>query len=492
MDVVLKETELIINGEFTPSLSGRKYEVHNPANPDEIVGLAASANAEDVSRAVEAAHAAFPAWSSLSYQERAEYLEKVDKELVKDESDLKYRIGLFTREHGKILKESGIEMTRLGDRFLLCANYADRLSEDEKIPGPPFDTIITRQPRGVATLIVPWNWPLSILGAKLPQALITGNTVVVKIASQSPLAPALTLLKIAETLPPGVVNVITGSSSEVGEPLLTHPLVRKINFTGGIETGRHIMAMAAKTLKPVTLELGGNDAGIVLEDADLDPPTLQRMAMGIFLTTGQVCMALKRIYVHKSRYKELVDGLTEVVAKHVIGNGLDPEVTMGPLNNKEQLQYIQEIVAEAKQSGATVNEVGRISDEELFQKGYFHKPTIVLDAAPTLKVVQEEQFGPVIPILPFEKEEVAIQMANETEYGLCSSVWTPDKDRALSIARKLEAGYTYLNGHGPMAQDGRAPFGGFKESGIGRNLGFEGTLEFQEYHSISGPHGSMF
>ena len=486
------ETQLIINGEWRPSLSGRTYEVRNPANPEEIVGHAARANADDVNLAVEVAHKAFPEWSALSYHERAEYLRRVEKELVADKEDLQYRIPLFTREHGKILKESGMEMTRLGDRFLLCASYADRLSQDEAIPGPPFDTIITRQARGVALLIVPWNWPLSILGAKLPQALITGNTVVIKTSYQAPLAPSLTIKKMAEVLPPGVINLVTGPSSEIGDALLTHPLARKINFTGGIETGRHVMAMAAKTLKPVTLELGGNDPAIVLEDADLSQESLQRMAMGTFLTSGQVCMALKRIYVHKSRYKELIEGFTEVVSKHVIGNGLNPEVTMGPLNNEKQLRFVQELVAEAKQSGATVNEVGRITDEELFQKGHFHRPTIVTDVDHTLRVVQKEQFGPVIPIMPFDKEEEAIEMANDTEYGLCSSVWTTDKERALQIARQLEAGYTYLNAHGPMAQDSRAPFGGFKESGIGRALGFEGVLEFLEYHSISSAPGWLF
>lgn len=486
------ETQLIINGEWRPSLSEQLYEVHNPANPEELVGRAARGNADDVNLAIEAAHRAFPAWSSLSYQERAEYLRKVDKALVADENDLKFRIGLFTREHGKILKESGMEMTRLGDRFLLCASYADRLAQDENLDSPPFDTIITKQPRGVAVLIVPWNWPLSILGAKLPQALMAGNTVVIKTSYNAPLAPALTIRKIAETLPPGVVNLVTGSSGELGEALLTHPLVRKINFTGGIESGRHIMAMAARTLTPVTLELGGNDPAIILEDADLSPESLQRMAMGTFLTAGQVCMALKRIYVHASRYKELVEGFTAIVSKHLVGNGLNPDVTMGPLNNEGQLRFVQGLVADAREKGATVNEVGQVEDEELFERGYFHRPTIVSDVDPESDVVKKEQFGPVVPIITFEGTEDAVRMANDTEYGLCSSVWTADKDRALQIARQLEAGYTYLNAHGPMAQDSRAPFGGFKESGVGRALGFEGVLEFMEYHSISGPQGWLF
>jgi acyl-CoA reductase-like NAD-dependent aldehyde dehydrogenase len=231
----LAKTELVIDGEWRSASSGMLYDVYNPANPEELVGQAARGNADDVNLAVEAAHKAFPEWSSLSHQERAEYLRKVDKALVEDESDLKFRIGLFTREHGKILKESGMEMTRLGDRFLLSASYAERLAEDENLNGPPFDTIITKQPRGVTVLIVPWNWPLSILGAKLPQALIAGNTVVIKTSYHAPLAPTLTIRKMAEVLPPGVINLVTGSSGELGEALLTHPLVRKIKFTGGIE-----------------------------------------------------------------------------------------------------------------------------------------------------------------------------------------------------------------------------------------------------------------
>lgn len=486
------ETQLIIDGAEKPSVSGRRYEVRNPAQTEEIVGSATRANAEDVNLAVEAAHRAFPAWASLSFQERGDYLRKVAEHVVADKEDLQSRIRLFTREHGKIMKESGMEMTRLGDRFLLCASFADRLAQDEHLSGPPFDTIITKQPRGVAVLIVPWNWPLSILGAKLPQALISGNTVVIKTAQESPMAPVLTLKLMAEVFPPGVINVVTGSSSELGDALLTHPLVRKINFTGSIASGRHIMAMAAKTLKHVTLELGGNDPAIVLEDADLTEPALRRMVLGTFLTTGQVCMAIKRIYVHKSRYKELVDGFTGITAEHVVGNGLDPQVTMGPLNNEKQLHFVQELVAEARQGGATVNEVGRIADEEVFNRGYFHCPTIVTEVDQSMRVVRTEQFGPVIPILPFESEDEAIRMANDTEYGLCSSVWTADKERALRVARKLEAGYTYLNGHGPIAQDSRAPFGGFKESGIGRALGYEGILEFLEYHSISAPPGWLF
>jgi len=486
------ETQLFVDGDWKPAASGDRYELHNPALPRDLVGTAAAASREDAREAVTAAHRAFPAWAALSYEERAAHLTKIADRLVEDPKDVEARVRLLTREHGKILKESTMEVTRLGDRFRYCGSLAERLSRDERLGAPPFDTLVTRQPRGVAALITPWNWPLSILGAKLPQALISGNTVVVKLSERATLAPALTVRLIAEVLPKGVVNLVTGMGAEVGDELVSHPLVRKVSFTGGTKIGRAIMARAAETLKHVTLELGGNDPALVLEDADLSEDALGRMVTGTFLTSGQVCMAVKRLYVHESRYEELVEGFSAIAEKRVVGSGLDPDVTMGPLNNKPQLETVRAFVAEARSRGATVREVGHVADEESFERGYFHLPTIVTDADPSLQVVCSEQFGPVIPIIPFRNDDEAVAMANDTEFGLCSSVWTRDPERALAVARRLEAGYTYLNAHGPMAQDGRAPFGGFKQSGIGRNLGYEGVLEFMEPHSISSAPGWLF
>jgi len=486
------ETELVIDGTWRPAADGARYEIHNPARPSELVGTAAAATPGDVDAAVRAAHAAFPEWSALSYHDRAAYLRKISEAVVADEAELGDRIRLFTREHGKILKESTLELTRLGMRFDLVASYADRLASDEELAGPPFDTIITRQPRGVAALIVPWNWPLSILGAKLPQALIAGNTVVIKPSSHAALAPMITLRKLAEVLPPGVVNVVTGSAGRIGDPLLTHPLVRKINFTGGVETGRHVMRLAADNLAHITLELGGNDAAIVLDDAKLDDEAFVRMYMGTFMSSGQVCMAAKRFYVHESRFDEVVSGFSAFMSRQVVGDGTRPEVTMGPLNNEEQYTTVTGLVDEAKQAGADVRELGTVHDEADFEAGYFVKPTVVVDPDPGLRIVRNEQFGPAIPILRFGSDDEAVGLANDSEYGLCSSVWSEDRDRAVSLARRLESGYTYLNAHGPAAQDSRGPFGGFKQSGFGRNLGYEGVLEFQEYHSISSVPGWLF
>ena len=482
-------TELIINGQWQAAICGRHYEVRNPANPDELVGEAAKADQDDVDLAANAAAQAFPGWAALSFQERGVYLREIAVRITADEDELRARVRLFTREHGKILREATMEMTRLGDRFNYCASQAERLATDEVMPGPPFDTIITRQPRGVAALIVPWNWPMSILGAKLPQALIAGNTVVIKPAQRSPMASIKTMRIMAEVLPPGVINVLTGASSEIGDALVSHPLVSKINFTGGVDTGKHVMRVAADTLKPVTLELGGNDAALVLDDALLDVAAIQRMVLATFMTAGQVCMAIKRIYVHESRYDELLDKYMAAVDRIVVGNGLDETVTMGPLNNASQLSIVQDFIADARQRGATVHELGQIADQAAYQKGYFQRPVVVTGADQSMKIVAEEQFGPAIAIMTFKSDDEAIQLANTSEFGLSSSVWTQNRERALTVARKLEAGYTYLNAHGPTLQDNRAPFGGFKQSGIGRNLGFEGIMEFLEPHSISSTAG---
>ena len=489
-------TDLFIGGEARAAAGGRTYEIMNPARPSELVGHAAAGSQDDVEAAVQAADAAFPSWASLGFHRRAGILREVAKALTADEEDVKYRSRLFTREHGKIARETLLEMSRLGDRFLQAAAYGERMAEDEAMGpapvGPAFDTIITRQPRGVAALIVPWNWPLSILGAKLPQALVTGNTVVVKPSANSALAPSLTLKIIAEMLPPGVVNVLTGRASEIGDALVGHPLVRAVNFTGSIPVGKHVMKVAADNVTPVTLELGGNDAALILEDVELNDEAFNKMYWGAFGSSGQICMALKRMYVHESRYDEVVDGFRAACERAVVGDGLIPETTMGPVNNAKQLKVVTDMIAEARAKDADVIECGQVPDEALYTGGgYFQKPALVLDADPSLSVVKDEQFGPALPIMKVSSEDEAVALANDSIFGLCSSVWSTDAERAVRVARRLEAGYTYLNGHGPMAQDGRGPFGGFKHSGVGRNLGYDGVLAFAEPHSISGPAGFL-
>ena len=496
MQTDLVESGLFINGQSRNAASGGTYEIFNPARPSELVGRAALAAAQDVDDAVQAAYAAFPSWSGRSHEDRAELLRKVAAALTVDEDDVARRSQLFTREHGKIRRETMLELSRLGDRFELCASYASRLATDEELRpasfGPAFDTIITRQPSGVAALIVPWNWPLSILGAKLPQALIAGNTVVVKPAQNSAIVPSLTLKIIAELLPKGVVNVVTGAGQDIGDALVGHPLVRKVNFTGSVPVGKHVMRVASRNLASVTLELGGNDAALILEDAELSDEAFQKMYLGAFASSGQICMAIKRLFVHASRYDEVVDGFRAACDKAVVGDGLLPETTMGPVNNAAQLKVVTDMIADARAKDADVVETGQVPDPELYNGGgYFQRPTLVLNADRNLSIVKDEQFGPALPIMKFHDDDEAVEYANDSDFGLCSSVWTPDRERALRVSRRLETGYTYLNNHGPMAQDSRGPFGGFKQSGIGRNLGYDGLLGFTEAHSISGSAGFL-
>ena len=485
------ETQLFIDGAARPASDGGTYDIFNPARPSELVGRAAAGTPDDVEAAMKAPHRAFSAWAALSYAERAEMLRKVAAAITQDMEEVEARARLFTREHGKIVFETRLEISRLGERFLQCANYADRLEQDEHIKAAPNDTIITRQPRCVAALVVPWNWPLAILGAKLPQALMAGNTVVVKPSANSALAPAMTLSRIAEMLPPGVVNIVTGSASRIGDAIIGHPLVRFVNFTGSVDVGRHVMKVAAENITPVTLELGGNDAGIVCHDADLTGDVFQRLYRASFMSTGQICYALKRLYVHKSRYDEVVAGLRTVVDAQVIGDGLLPETTMGPMNNAKQLKVVANMIAEARAAGQDVHELGQVPDQELYQNGYFQRPVLVLNADVSLSVVRKEQFGPILPIIPFETEVEAIAMANDDPFGLASSIWTADTQRAVALARKIEAGYTFVNAHGPSAMDNNGPFGGFKKSGIGRNFGYEGVTQFQGLHSIVGWPGTI-
>lgn len=486
------QTSLYINGEMTEAYGGKTYPIHNPANPDHLVGNAADASQDDVDRAIAAAKNAHPDWSGLGVSARADLLKAVAQNLKADEAATADLARQFTTEHGKVLFESTLEINRLADRFMQVASFAPRLAEEEEIKGPAFDTLVTRTGRGVTTLIVPWNWPLAILGSKLPQALLAGNTVVVKLSEYASLTPAMVLGKIAAMLPKGVMNIITGDGRIIGDRLVGHPDVRQVNFTGSVNIGRHVMITAAQNITPVTLELGGNDAGIILEDTVLDEAFFQRLYLAIFLTSGQICMALKRLYVHQSRFDDVVSGLSAHLDKQRVGSGLVESVTMGPVNNQRQFNVVKSMLDEASTKGADIHFHGMVDDEDLFEKGYFFRPSLVINADPSLAVVRDEQFGPTLPIMSFKDEDHAIALANDSELGLSSSVWSADNGRAVAVARRLEAGFTNINAHGPTAMDGLSPFGGVKQSGVGRNFGFEGITQFQETHSISGTSGAIF
>jgi acyl-CoA reductase-like NAD-dependent aldehyde dehydrogenase len=341
-------------------------------------------------------------------------------------------------------------------------------------------------PVGVVTIIIPYNWPLAILAASLPYALVAGNPVIVKPPPTTPLSVVRTLSHLARRLPPGLLNVVTGPNEAVA-PLLEDRRVQRIVFTGSTGAGRTIMKTAADTITRVTLELGGNDPAIVLDDARLDDEAIGRLVTGAFLTTGQVCMGIKRLYVHRSRYSEIVDGMSAKLETSRLGHGLHPDSTMGPLNSARQRDYVRQLVDAAAAAGHEVREFGRFVDDAGPAGGYFLRPTLVLDPSPDAPIVTEEQFGPALPIIPFDDADRVVEQVNDEWAGLCSSVWTEDLQRGTDMARRLRTGTTWINNHNAVAQDDRAPFGGFRQSGLGRELGPEGLLEFTEAHTITFP-----
>ncbi|OLT16192.1 aldehyde dehydrogenase [Pseudonocardia sp. CNS-139] len=456
-------------------------EVRDPAAPGVVVGRAAAATPEHVAAAVEAAAGAWPAWAALAPQDRAAQLVAALDALAASHEE---RVDVLVRENGKLRFEADIDLRVFESRTRLAAGMTDDLAV-QHLPGPPMRSEIHSLPLGVVSIVVPFNWPAAILAASMPYALVAGNTVVVKPPPTAPLATVLTLRHFARQLPAGVVNVVTGEDAAVA-PVITHPAVQRVVFTGSTGAGKRIMSMATENLTRVTLELGGNDPAIVLDDAGLDEAALQRLTVASFLTSGQVCMGVKRIYVHRSRYAELVDGLTAALATSVVGPGLDPSSTMGPVHTRRQQERLAEYVAQAAATGAEVRELGELG-AGAHPDGYFVRPTLVLDPAADARLVTEEQFGPVLPILPFDDLEPLVEQLNGEWSGLCSSVWTSDAERADRVARTLRTGTTWVNNANAVAEDDRAPFGGFRRSGIGRELGREGLREFTEPHTITYP-----
>jgi acyl-CoA reductase-like NAD-dependent aldehyde dehydrogenase len=472
---------LVIGGEVVETTDSSA--VYDPAAPDDVVGHAASATQEQPAAAVGAAHAAWHDWAALDPQRRADLVTAALEGLDATSDE---RARLLVRENGKVLSEAQIELQVFEARCRLAAGLASELGEMRRFSPPPFRSEVVDLPVGVVTIIVPYNWPLAILAASLPYALVAGNPVIVKPPPTDPLALVQTLQHVAERLPAGVLNVVTGSNEAVA-PLITDPRVSKLVFTGSTAAGRTMMKLASETMTRVTLELGGNDPAIVLDDAELDDAAIERLVVASFLTAGQVCMGIKRLYVHRSRYDEVVERMSAALDRFTVGHGLEPGTTMGPLNNERQRDVVAELTEDARAAGDEIRELGTIAEESVAAGGWFLRPTLVLDPAPDRRVVTEEQFGPLLPILPFDDVDPLIEQINEEWSGLCSSVWTADDDRASRLAHRLRTGTTWVNNHNAVAMDDRAPFGGFRQSGMGREMGIEGLLAFVEPHTVTYP-----
>jgi succinate-semialdehyde dehydrogenase/glutarate-semialdehyde dehydrogenase len=464
--------KMFIGGESVDSVTGDTYEVRNPAS-GAAVDTAPKGNVEDARKAIDAAEAAFQEWSRTSAEERAKLLFKAS---VLVEAERKSLSELLTREQGKPLQEASTELEHFLHGLEFYAGLASKV-RGAQVPLPAKNAygMVVRKPLGVCGAIVPWNFPITLMGTKVGPALAAGNTVVVKPASTTP----LTTIRIIELmnqagLPKGVLNVITGPGGVVGEELLSHPKVRRIAFTGESGTGKHVAEVACRDFKRVTLELGGSDPMIVCDDADIAKAITGAM-VGRFWNAGQACLAVKRLYLFDKIFDEFVEGLVGKVSRYEVGDGMTkadkPRIRMGPLHTAAQREEIESQVEDAIARGAKVLLGGTRPEGEQYERGFYYQPTILVDLPDDARAAQEETFGPLLPIFRVGSLEEAIERANSSIYGLGSSIWSKNIENIETAIDRIEAGNVWVNslhyGYDEL------PFGGVKASGFGREHGPE-------------------
>jgi acyl-CoA reductase-like NAD-dependent aldehyde dehydrogenase len=471
--------KMFIAGESVDSVTGQTTEVRNPAN-GEVVDTVPKGNAEDARRAIDAAAAAFDAWSHTSAEERANMLFK-SAELV--EAERKPLSELLTREQGKPLQESATELEHFLHGLHFVAGLASKV-RGAQVPLPARNAygMVIRKPLGVCGAIVPWNFPLTLMGTKVGPALAAGNTVVVKPASTTPLSTIRVIELMNQAgFPKGVLNVVTGPGGVVGEELLKSPKVRRIAFTGESGTGKHVAEVACSDFKRVTLELGGSDPMIVCDDADI-PKAITGAMVGRFWNAGQACLAVKRLYVFGNIFEEFVKGLAGKVARYQPGDGMTkaekPNIRMGPLHTAAQREEIEAQVKDAVDRGAHVIIGGARPEGKEYERGFFYQPTILVNVPDDARAVQEETFGPLLPIFRVSSLDEALERANNSIYGLGSSIWTKNIDNIDAAIDRLQAGNVWVNslhyGYDEL------PFGGVKASGFGREHGPEALDYYME------------
>jgi aldehyde dehydrogenase (NAD+) len=462
----LGRKQLLIGGAWRDADGGRTMPVVNPAT-EEVIAEVASATAADVDAAVAAARAALTGpWGQMSARDRGRLVTKLADRLIERIDEVSR---LETLHNGKPIMESRqIEIPLAAECLHYYAGWADKI-HGETIPVKQQALVYTRrEPLGVVAAIVPWNFPLLLAVWKVAPALATGNTVILKPASQTPLtALALGEIAIEVGFPPGVLNVITGSGGTVGQAIVEHPGIDKVAFTGDTSTGKGVMRSAAESLKHVTLELGGKSPNIVFPDADLDA-AVRGAAVGIFYGKGEVCAAGSRLLVDRSIKNEFIDKLAARTKKMVAGDPLDPKTRLGPVASKTQLERVLKYVETAKHEGATLVAGGSRTDIGT-GKGYFMQPTVFADVTPAMTIAREEIFGPVLAAIEFGDVDEAIARANDSIYGLAAGIWTRDLRKAHYVASKLQAGTVWVNTYN--VYDTAAPFGGYKQSGFGREMG---------------------
>jgi acyl-CoA reductase-like NAD-dependent aldehyde dehydrogenase len=449
------------------------FDISNPAT-GELVGKAPVATREQLDAAVAAAARAFPAWSRESEARRKQACRDIAGVLAANAGEL---ARLLTMEQGKPLKGMGSEF-ELGGCMAWAGAQAEFDLPVKVIEDTPQSRVeLHRKPLGVVGSITPWNWPLMIAIWHIVPAIRTGNTVVIKPSPYTPLSTLRMIELLASVLPPGVLNAVSGTD-ELGAWMTAHPEIKKIVFTGSCATGKKVMASAAGNLKRLTLELGGNDAAIVLPDADVEA-FAPRIFGGAFINSGQTCAAIKRLYVHESIYDRMCAALTSIAEATPVGNGLDESVMMGPLQNRMQYDKVVALVEDAKARGARVLCGGSAPGGP----GFFYPLTLVADIADGTRLVDEEQFGPVLPIIRYRDVDDALRRANTSEFGLSGSVWSTDLEAARAVAERLECGTAWVNKHAAIAPN--VPMGGVKASGMGVEFGEEGLAEYTDIQVVS-------
>jgi betaine-aldehyde dehydrogenase len=468
-------TQLFLNGQLRDSREGKRLPQVNPATEEVFTEVAAASRA-DVDAAVEGAHRAYEqSWRDLIPRRRTEILFQIAR-LIREQCERLAQ--LESRNIGKPIADARDEVL-LGARVF--EYYAGAITKffGHTIPVARggFDFTL-RQPLGVVAAIVPWNFPFPIACWKAAPALAAGNCVVLKPATQSPLT-ALLLGQLAHEagLPAGVLQVLSGEGREIGDALVAHPLVRKISFTGSTEIGSRIMALAARDLKRVSLELGGKSPNIVFADADLDQAA-SSSPMSVFANTGQDCCARSRVFVERPIFDRFVEKFVAATKELHVGDPSQETTQIGPLVSAGQRQTVEEFLAEAKRAGRVVATGG----SRAFQKGFYLEPTVLLQVEPGDRCWREEIFGPVVCIRPFEDEKEMLREVNDSRYGLSGSLWTNDLKRALRVARQVESGVLSINSHSSVHVE--APFGGFKQSGIGRDLGMNAMEGYTELKNV--------
>jgi succinate-semialdehyde dehydrogenase/glutarate-semialdehyde dehydrogenase len=470
-DPKLLRNQCYIDGQWVDAEGGKTLAVTNPAT-GELLGTVPSMGAAETRRAIEAANAAWPAWRSKTAKERSTILRKWADLMMANQEDLAI---IMTAEQGKPLVESRGEIAYAASFIEWFAEEGRRVYGDT-IPGHQADKriVVIKQPVGVCAAITPWNFPAAMITRKVGPALAVGCTMVSKPASATPFS-ALALAELGERagVPKGVFSVVTGASGPIGGELTGNPLVRKVTFTGSTEVGKKLIAQAAATVKKVSMELGGNAPFIVFDDADLDAAADGAIASK-YRNAGQTCVCANRILVHDKVYDAFAAKLAERVAKFKVGNGLEPGVTIGPLIDDAAVKKVEEHVADAVAKGAKVTLGGKRHS----LGGHFFEPTILADVTPAMKVTKEETFGPVAPLFRFKTEEEAIRMANDTEFGLASYFYARDQSRVWRVSEGLEYGIVGVNTG--LISTAEAPFGGMKQSGLGREGSKYGIDEYLE------------